>query len=1787
MKKVFSRLVSSVLTATMLTSSLVISTPVSALAAPSISAGGWNETLFANISGVSDSDVTAVSYSGAMSGSLTGEDFTYLVRDENGGVRVDIPGLKAGTYSITVSTKSGNATASNVVVPAQDRSGYAHFNYSEGVGAYNDDGTLKANAKVLYVTDANKNSVSVTAADGTTVTGIGNILNTAGKDVGTGVTDKGGIPNTNAGILQKLADANTPLVVRFIGTVKNPEGTTAYDSIDYGGSLNDNGAMARMKSGKNITIEGIGNNTTIDGWGFHFIAAGNDPAAGRGKNFEARNLSFRNVPEDCLGMEGQYESSTLSPVERCWVHNCSFYAPTIANPAESDKDGGDGACDFKRGQYFTNSYNYYEGYHKTNLVGSGDSDAAGPQYHLTYHHNYWKNCDSRGPLARKANIHMYNNVFEGQTSYCMNPRVNAYIFSEYNLFYQCKNPATVTSGGVIKSYNNSFSACIEENAATVVNSRSEKVSNSNTYSDFDTNSSVSYIPSGNYDLQEDVTEAKTVVLAQAGTMKANPVLKDESAATVLSSDRQPTGSVVLPYKHDLNNAYISSKNATIDNVIFNINKFDASSISTTTDAIGQNIVFNVNTAVNITMTDGGATYPVVLMNDKGVGFLTGTGTAYNVPAGTYIIQSSGFQPGKSTTPLKYKEAKISYLAIEAADGSAPTVAEPTTQATTAQVATEATTKAQTGETTETTTESTTPVVPSGSQSHNFTTDEKNSTFYTFEGDNLASKGEVEYGGATLTKSLKLNSKGKVTFTNTKSGKLTLVFNSINDGNVIKIDETEYTIPYTGIVTADVAAGTHNVVRSSGESFLYYINYTDNGAAEETSQATTEATTEATTKAQAEETTEATTQAPVAGYNVSVGSVTGKTGETIVVPVKVTGGIVGYYTAEVSYDADKLQFVSAAAGNSDEGIDFDYNDEGGKVTVAATNANGIDTELLFNLTFTAKATGTANVSLTFTEIGDENENEITPSVSNGTVGVTDDTVKPSRLGDVDKDGDVDRIDAELLIKHISGVKVVTDPVSLVNADCDGKTGINMLDVIWILNNPYSKVEETTQVTTKATTTEATTEATTKAQETTEATTQAPVSGLTALDAGSYNASSVLSDTARFAVSGNTSTTQIKINESGYVEFAVKDGASVTVNYKCGSTTTSKTAGLTLNGQTSPSLAGGAAAVDFTVSGLSAGTYKIAGVQTGGTTVQIISITVAYGSVVETTTEATTKATTQATTQATTKEATTEATTQAPVVQAQVHNFNDGKTSSFYTITGNLSTSKGTVTYGGSTITQCLKMESSTLITFKGNGVLTLVFDTTSAGCTVKLDGEAYAIPADGILVIEDMNTAATTHELTKGSGSSFLFYMSLNGSGATEPDTETTSKSSEVTTKGSEATTKENTETTTKNSGGSTGDDKLTDTSSLSVVKTITSNSASELSSAISTLNKNGGKIVIDTPKISVSSNLKISGTKKGAIVGVKQADGTYPVIDFSGQSYGTRGMTISGSNQIIQNIIVEKAGDNGIWVSGGNNVMEHVIARYNHDSGIQLSDNANGNTLRYCYSYRNCDTKTYGANADGFAPKLGASNTVFEYCYAWDNSDDGWDSYDKSGDKSATVTYLHSACWNNGNTAVYTGEYDKANNFSYGTKDPNLEIQNSSWVSQAEGEMNGNGFKFGSKTTEASESVIRTARYCIAFDHKAKGFDNNNSTVCSGYFENCMSFDNQRNYSLPYTIKQWDNIYGWDYTQSNTANSTPKEPIIPSNGAELETEIRKVRNEIIKYVYENKMPDDYNVNFDHVFAMAK
>ena len=134
-------------------------------------------------------------------------------------------------------------------------------------------------------------------------------------------------------------------------------------------------------------------------------------------------------------------------------------------------------------------------------------------------------------------------------------------------------------------------------------------------------------------------------------------------------------------------------------------------------------------------------------------------------------------------------------------------------------------------------------------------------------------------------------------------------------------------------------------------------------------------------------------------------------------------------------------------------------------------------------------------------------------------------------------------------------------------------------------------------------------------------------------------------------------------------------------------------------------------------------------------------------------------------------TTTTTPSTPVSEGdQVHNFTaNGLSSSFYTITGNLSTAKGTVSYNGLTLTQCLKIETATSITFNASsaGKLTLVFIEPAA--TIKVNDTKYTSSSgDGIITVD---VSAGTNTITKADSAN-LFYMVFSGSGTAAATTTT-------------------------------------------------------------------------------------------------------------------------------------------------------------------------------------------------------------------------------------------------------------------------------------------------------------------------------------------------------------------------------------------------------------------------------
>lgn len=396
-----------------------------------------------------------------------------------------------------------------------------------------------------------------------------------------------------------------------------------------------------------------------------------------------------------------------------------------------------------------------------------------------------------------------------------------------------------------------------------------------------------------------------------------------------------------------------------------------------------------------------------------------------------------------------------------------------------------------------------------------------------------------------------------------------------------------------------------------------------------------------------------------------------------------------------------------------------------------------------------------------------------------------------------------------------------------------------------------------------------------------------------------------------------------------------------------------------------------------------------------------------------------------------------------------------------------------------------------------------------------------------------------------------------------------------------------------------------------------------LSAITDAQNKGGGKVYVTGTSIACTSQIALSKANANdvSIIGVPNIDGTYPVLNFNSMrtaytgvasSDSQVGVRISGSKYTIKNLIIEKAADNGIQIKGataGYNTIENCITRYNNDAGIQITAGANHNTIRFVYSYRNCDVYSLGGNADGFAPKLNAATgNTFYGCYAWDNSDDGWDSYDKvSTELTTDLTYQECATWNNGNPKVFTGQYDYENgkpldtnlflieqitkqDSSFATNYANkaFALPTTSFITTSAGTFspanwvvnyngNSNGFKFGSYLT--TSATVRTVINCLAFGHTSKGFDNNNGASTAS-FTNTVAFDNKYNYYFPpFTITGFTNVLGFSGGSSNNIPSglTVTTPIA-SKQATIRSTVTSTVNTIVTKCQSNIIPGETYFN---------
>ena len=195
-------------------------------------------------------------------------------------------------------------------------------------------------------------------------------------------------------------------------------------------------------------------------------------------------------------------------------------------------------------------------------------------------------------------------------------------------------------------------------------------------------------------------------------------------------------------------------------------------------------------------------------------------------------------------------------------------------------------------------------------------------------------------------------------------------------------------------------------------------------------------------------------------------------------------------------------------------------------------------------------------------------------------------------------------------------------------------------------------------------------------------------------------------------------------------------------------------------------------------------------------------------------------------------------------------------------------------------------------------------------------------------------------------------------------------------------------------------------------------------------------------------------------------------ICFIGDYFHWKGLEITGFTQLESKVYT------GFRISDSNNNIFERINSHHNGHGCTISGKSNGNLVLNSDFHNNQDplTEPKYEDADGleicYIP-AGMTNSI-KGCRFWWNTDDGLDLWENDG------TVLIDSCWS-WNNGFVPGTYTPAGN--------------------------GNGFKLGITTVNLGTKVLRTLNNCLAYNNRARGFDQNKA-LCSFLLNNNTAYKN-------------------------------------------------------------------------------
>lgn len=212
--------------------------------------------------------------------------------------------------------------------------------------------------------------------------------------------------------LQNEINKGGPRIIYVNGTI-NPQN-------------NNNKYVVEVKNVSRISIIGVGTKGELNGVGIKIYNA---------NNIIIRNLKIHNVKDPAIATQGPDCITISGPARNIWIDHCELY-----NQFQGvDKDYYDGLLDINGDvAYVTVSWCYLHDSWKTSLIGSSDTDNYNRT--ITYHHNWFRNCNSRLPSFRFGEGHIFNNYYQDITGSAINSRMGAKLRIEHNYFENVRNP---------------------------------------------------------------------------------------------------------------------------------------------------------------------------------------------------------------------------------------------------------------------------------------------------------------------------------------------------------------------------------------------------------------------------------------------------------------------------------------------------------------------------------------------------------------------------------------------------------------------------------------------------------------------------------------------------------------------------------------------------------------------------------------------------------------------------------------------------------------------------------------------------------------------------------------------------------------------------------------------------------------------------------------------------------------------------------------------------------------------------------------------------------------------------------------------------------------------------------------------------------------------------------------------------------------------------------------------------------------------------------------------------